>query len=84
MHFFSKLSKIKENYFFSFTKETKETKSNHVKQRQTIFKPSQTTSNKTRKKRPEGRFLSRANPSYMYLNYVQVVNTRGSSALPKD
>ena len=28
------------------------------------------------------RRASRANPSYMYLNYVQVVNTRGSSALP--
>jgi hypothetical protein len=25
---------------------------------------------------------SRANPSYMYLNYVQVVSTRGSSAFP--
>ena len=25
---------------------------------------------------------SRANSSYMYLNYVQVVNTRSSSALP--
>ena len=27
---------------------------------------------------------SRANPSYMYLNHVQVVSTRGSSALPKN
>ena len=31
---------------------------------------------------PRRRRASRANPSYMYLNYVQVVNTRGSSALP--
>jgi len=28
------------------------------------------------------RSSSRATPSYMYLNYVQVVNTRGSSAFP--
>ena len=27
---------------------------------------------------------SRANPSYKYQNFVLVVNTRGSSALPKN
>jgi len=37
-----------------------------------------------RDKQERSLLASRANPSYMYQNCVLVVNTRGSSALPKD